>query len=215
MRRRCSLFQVVTGSHDRTIRIWDIENGYCNRTINCASSCNDLDLTRDYNLAVSGHLDCTLRCWDIKNGENIQEIGNIHNGQITSVSVSRSMFHTIHELILFLDGQLILTNSRDNTLNVIDTRTFKVLKTLSDDEYTTGLNWTRSCFSPDGRFACAGATDGSLFIWDVNTGKLEISLENKAETEGQGLNTICSCSWNPLGSSVVTTDRWGTLAVWG
>jgi autophagy-related protein 16 len=34
--------RVVSGSHDRTIKIWDLNKGYCIKTLFTLSSCNDL-----------------------------------------------------------------------------------------------------------------------------------------------------------------------------
>ncbi|KAI9335302.1 WD40-repeat-containing domain protein [Obelidium mucronatum] len=36
--------RVISGSHDRTLKVWDLNKGYCLRTIFTLSSCNDLDL---------------------------------------------------------------------------------------------------------------------------------------------------------------------------
>eukprot|EP01127_Copromyxa_protea_P012226 TRINITY_DN3160_c0_g1_i4.p1 TRINITY_DN3160_c0_g1~~TRINITY_DN3160_c0_g1_i4.p1 ORF type:complete len:408 (+),score=46.38 TRINITY_DN3160_c0_g1_i4:637-1860(+) len=189
--------KIITGSHDRTIRVWDAASGYCNKTINCGSSCNDVDMTSDSNVIISGHLDYHLRCWDIRNGENIADM-NLHSGQITSVSASHL-------------GHIILTNSRDNTLGVVDTRTWKVLRTLSHKDFTNGLNWSRSCFSPDAYYACAGGANGSLFVWDVSSGNLVAHLDNHESDS----SAICCCAWNPGGGTVVTADKSGSLAIWG
>lgn len=37
---------------------------------------------------VTGNLDSKLRVWDTRSGSCIKELGDIHKGQITSVSVS-------------------------------------------------------------------------------------------------------------------------------
>ena len=33
---------VISGSHDRTIKVWDLTKGYCVKNIFTLSSCNDL-----------------------------------------------------------------------------------------------------------------------------------------------------------------------------
>lgn len=37
---------------------------------------------------ISGHLDNNIRLWDARTGAAIQELTGVHNGQITSVSMS-------------------------------------------------------------------------------------------------------------------------------
>lgn len=46
---------VVSGSTDRTIRIWDCSSGREVRTLRCSSTCNALDLSLDGVTVVSGH----------------------------------------------------------------------------------------------------------------------------------------------------------------
>lgn len=59
------------------------------RTIFTFSSCNDLCLMDpDGQILVSGHLDNNVRLWDARTGTGIKELTGIHNGQITSVSMS-------------------------------------------------------------------------------------------------------------------------------
>jgi autophagy-related protein 16 len=59
-----------------------------------------------------------VRFWDAKTGECVHEISDAHAGQVTSVQYST-------------DGQYVLSASRDNTLKIIDVRTYEVLKTFS------------------------------------------------------------------------------------
>jgi autophagy-related protein 16 len=103
--------KAVTGSHDRTIKLWDLQKGYCVRTIFCFSSCNSLCLTYDAISIVSGHVDTNLRFWDVKTGECIRTLEGLHTQQITYVTLSP-------------DGHYVLTNARDNCLKLIDVRSY-------------------------------------------------------------------------------------------
>ncbi|RHZ49966.1 hypothetical protein Glove_508g52 [Diversispora epigaea] len=187
--------KVITGSHDRTIKVWDLQKGYCIRTIFSFSSCNDVvPLDDEGTTLVSGHLDNNLRFWDVRSGKDIKELTGIHLGQITSVSVSP-------------DGSKVLTNSRDNTLKLVDLRTYDVEQTFKADGYKTGANWSRSCFSPDGRYVVAGSVDGTVFYWNTQKSKLERTLKEHH-------NPICGVSWSPHGSQVFSADKDRTVIIW-
>jgi len=136
-----------------------------------------------------------LRFWDPKSGENIREL-KVHSGQISSVCLTP-------------DGTYILSNSRDNTLKLIDIRTYDVVKTFSSDNYHNGVNWNRACISPDGTYIAAGTAEGKIIVWNANTGAVEKPVgdrDNEALIEGT--------SWHPIGFQVAAGDKAGALTIW-
>ncbi|CAJ0634452.1 13909_t:CDS:10 [Entrophospora sp. SA101] len=192
-RFNCDSTRVITGSHDRTIKVWDIQRGYCSRTIYAYSSCNDVVSLDDYGTTLaSGHLDNSLRFWDVKSGKDIKELTNIHLGQITSVCLSP-------------DRTKVLTNSRDNSLKLIDLRTYQIEQTLKADGYKTGANWARVCFSPDGKYVAA---EGSIYYWNSLTSKVE------KINKGEHMAPICGVSWSSYGNKLFSADRERTVCIW-
>ena len=82
------------------------------------------------------------------------------------------------------------------------------LKTLKDDTYRSGLNWSRACWAPDGNYVAAGGAEGSLFIWDIESGKLTKQLGSDSNA------TISGVAWNPNGMQLASTDRKSKCVLW-
>jgi len=97
---------VVTGSYDRTLRIWDLKTRACISTKFAGSSCNDL-VTCDGVQIISGHFDKTIRFWDQRSETSHNEI--VLQGKITSLDISR-------------DQNSLLACVRDDTLVTLDLR---------------------------------------------------------------------------------------------
>ncbi|KAF8949489.1 hypothetical protein BGZ47_000030 [Haplosporangium gracile] len=186
--------KVVSGSHDRTIKVWDLQKGYCIRTMFTFASVNDVCLLDfDGSTIASGHLDNNLRFWDARSGNCVKEVTGIHMGQITSVCPST-------------DGSQILTNSRDNTLRILDVRTYETVSVLHADGYKTGTNWSKACFSPDGQYVVSGSADGTLYYWSTRDGIMEKLVKEQT-------SPIVGVSW--VNSTVVSAEKDKTVVIWG
>ncbi|KAF9330294.1 hypothetical protein BGZ91_000195, partial [Linnemannia elongata] len=186
--------KVVSGSHDRTIKVWDLQKGYCIRTMFTFASVNDVCLLDfDGSTIASGHLDNNLRFWDARSGNCVKEVTGIHMGQITSVCPST-------------DGSQILTNSRDNTLRILDMRTYETVSVLHADGYKTGTNWSKACFSPDGQYVVSGSADGTLYYWSTREGVVEKTVKEQS-------SPIVGVSW--VNSTVVSAEKDKTVVIWG
>jgi autophagy-related protein 16 len=185
--------KLITGSHDRTIKIWDLQFGACEKTLlKCKSSVNDLECCPNTPIFCSGHFDSCARLWDLRNPYNlIQEYANIHEQQITSVNFS-------------LDGHMILTNARDNTLKCIDIRMHKVLHTLTHEDYRNNVNQNKAVLSPCRSYAIAGSSGGPssgpvCYIWNIDEGKA-VTLD------GGHKQAITGCAWSHDGATIASVS---------
>ncbi|XP_065700617.1 autophagy-related protein 16-1 isoform X7 [Patagioenas fasciata] len=183
--------RIVSGSHDRTLKLWDLRSKVCIKTVFAGSSCNDIVCTEQ--CVMSGHFDKKIRFWDIRTESIVKELELL--GRITALDLNSERTE-------------LLTCSRDDLLKIIDLRVSAVKQTFSAQGFKCGSDWTRVVFSPDGNYVAAGSADGALYIWNVLTGKLERML---AKHHSSSINAV---AWSPAGAHVVSVDKGNKAVLW-
>ncbi|XP_040535139.1 autophagy-related protein 16-1 isoform X11 [Gallus gallus] len=183
--------RIVSGSHDRTLKLWDLRSKVCIKTVFAGSSCNDIVCTEQ--CVMSGHFDKKIRFWDIRTESIVKELELL--GRITALDLNSERTE-------------LLTCSRDDLLKIIDLRVGAVKQTFSAQGFKCGSDWTRVVFSPDGNYVAAGSADGALYVWNVLTGKLERTL---AKHHSSPINAV---AWSPAGAHVVSVDKGNKAVLW-
>jgi WD40 repeat protein len=100
------------------------------------------------------------------------------------------------------DGRLLAVPCGPNIL-LFEARTGKLLRTLTGP----GNEAYRPAFSPDGKRLASGSADFILRVWDVATGREELTLK-----EHQAW--LWSVAFDPEGKRLVSADAGGTIKVW-
>uniref|UniRef100_A0A8C9SY10 ATG16 autophagy related 16-like 1 (S. cerevisiae) n=1 Tax=Scleropages formosus TaxID=113540 RepID=A0A8C9SY10_SCLFO len=152
--------RIVSGSYDRTLKLWDLRSKVCMKTVFAGSSCNDIVCTEQ--CVMSGHFDKKVRFWDIRSESIVRELELL--GRVTSLDLNH-------------DRTELLTCSRDDIVKIIDLRSNAMRQTFSAQGFKCGSDWTRVTFSPDGGYVAAGSADGTLYVWNVLSGKVERTLD--------------------------------------
>ncbi|KAL7444301.1 hypothetical protein ACHAXH_007124 [Discostella pseudostelligera] len=192
---------IVTGSADRSIRVWDISRHVYTQTTTFrhSSTSNCCDVSYETHTVVSGHLDGGIRFWDARSGDRVLDIPSLHEGGVTSVHWKPG------------NSNAILTNGKDSTLKVIDTRSSKIMHTFRDPGFRTLTNHASCSFSPNGAYAAAGSGDsGEVFVWNVKNGEKEKQLSSHS----CGAVGVAWGLGGTNGQQVATIDKSGVLILW-
>ena len=145
---------IVSGSYDKSIKIWDTETGECVKTLNGHTNCVWwVAFSSDDKLILSASCDKSIKIWDAET--EIAECLKTLDRHIYSVfSVAFSS-----------DNKLILSGSYDRSIKIWDAERGECLKTLEGHS-----DWVRSvAFSSDNKLILSGNYDKSIKIWDVET----------------------------------------------
>ena len=100
----------------------------------------------------------------------------------------------------------------------MDRGTGKCLQVFQGEGYRNETYRLRSTLAVGDGVALAGAEDGSVFAWDVLTGKLVESVRHvEAGHRGQGSkkDVVSAVAWNQLKKQWASAGADGTVVVWG
>jgi len=142
---------VVSGSIDKTVRIWDVKAGtQAGEPLRGHSDwTRSVAFSPDGGRVVSGADDGTVRIWDAKAGTQVKELRG-HSDDVMSVAFSP-------------DGKYVVSGAKDQTVRIWDAGTgTQIGQPLEGNE---GFNFV--AFSPDGMCVVAGSNDGTLRVWDI------------------------------------------------
>ncbi|KAG9120003.1 hypothetical protein FRC07_004684, partial [Ceratobasidium sp. 392] len=148
--------RIVSGSYDKTVRVWDADTGapVGEPLAGHSGSVLSVAYSPDGRRIVSGSSDSTVRVWDADTGAPVGEPLAGHSGWVWSVAYSP-------------DGRRIVSGSRDNMVRVWDADTgAPVGEPLAG--HSGPVNSV--AYSPDGRRIVSGSHDNTVRVWDADTG---------------------------------------------
>ena len=147
---------VLTGSNDKTARLWDAATGQpIAEPLRAQAPVWAVAFSPDGKVVLTGSADADgiARLWDAATG---QPIGTPmrHQGGLISLAFSP-------------DGKAVLTGSFDQSARIWDAATGQPIGIPMEHQ----LMVTSVAFSPDGKSVLTGSTDGTARFWDAVTGQ--------------------------------------------
>lgn len=151
--------QALSGSMDKTVRLWDLETG---KEIRCFHGHEDavycVAFSRDGKQAISGSTDLTRRIWDVATGKEIR-------------CFPRS--RGINCLAVCADGRRVLWGGGGATLCLWDMETGETVRDFRGHKIGPHCGVMTVAISPDGKRALSGSVsdDNTVRLWELETGK--------------------------------------------
>jgi WD40 repeat protein len=142
--------QVVSGSKDNSVRIWDAKTGTELRVLHGHEGLvRSVAFSLDGKQVVSGSDDRTVRIWDAQTGAELRVLQG-HDSGVCSVAFSP-------------DGKQVVSGSRDESVRIWDAQTGMEVRVLQGHD-----SWVvYAAFSCDGTQVISRDSYGKARAWDV------------------------------------------------
>ena len=158
--------RLITGSLDKTVRIYDVENGtkslnpkkyFINgaelKVITIGKEIHALAPTEDGSKVLIGCSDNNAYLWDLETGKEVQAFKG-HSGQVESLFLSK-------------DGKSFATGSFDGTARLWDLATGKTVQTFMGHAHAVNA----LALSSDAKWLVTAGHLGKAYLWDLRLGR--------------------------------------------
>ncbi|HEY5064888.1 MAG TPA: TIR domain-containing protein [Xanthobacteraceae bacterium] len=182
--------RAVSGSDDKTVRLWDLAQAATVRTLTGhASWVWSVAVAPDGRTALTGSDDRTVRLWDLASGVTIHLLTG-HEDGVQCVAFVPS-------------GKMAVSGGKDRTIRVWDLASGGTIRTLTGHTDTV---WAVA-IAPDGRTVLSGSGDKTLRLWDLSSGDMIRSFTGHAAT-------VESVAYSPDGHTALSASDDETLRSW-
>jgi WD40 repeat protein len=188
---------LVSGSVDRTLKIWDSTSGQVLKTLT-----GDTDLISSVaylpngKRIISGSFDRSVVIWDADTGEAIR---TLRSEQTYSWEVPPAVW----AVAVSPDGTRIVSGSADSNIKVWSAATGELLRVLHGHSDVV----TSVAYFPNGKMLVSGSKDGTVRIWDADTWQNLQMFTNQA---GQVLSVAVA----PDGKRIAASGNANSVTIW-
>ncbi|PIK49830.1 putative pleiotropic regulator 1 isoform X1 [Apostichopus japonicus] len=151
----------VSGSNDRTIKIWDLASGTLKLSLTGhVSAVRGLAVSKRHPYLFSAGEDKMVKCWDLEQNKVIRH----YHGHLSAC----------FDLALHPTIDILATCGRDSSIRIWDMRTKACIHTLTGHTNTVA---SIQCQSSEPQIV-SGSHDATIRLWDLAAGKSRATLTN-------------------------------------
>ncbi|PIG91105.1 serine/threonine-protein kinase [Gloeocapsopsis sp. IPPAS B-1203] len=181
---------ILSGSSDRTIKLWDFSSGKLLRTFSRHSGTVwSVAVSPDGQSFASSSSDNTADVWDLTTGKFLCTLAG-HSGIVWSTAFSP-------------DSETLATGSDDRTIRLWSMTTGKEFRQLSGHSDAVRA----IAFSPDGQYLVSGSSDTTIKVWDFRSGKVLRTLQGHSDR-------ILTVAISPDNQLLVSGSVDKTIRIW-
>jgi WD40 repeat protein len=176
---------VVSGSDDRTARVWEAQSGREVARMTHGDWVNAVAFSPDGKYVVSGSGDGTVRVWEAQSGREVARM--THGDWVNAVAFSP-------------DGKYVVSGSSDGTARVWEVQSGREVARMTHGDWVNAV-----AFSPDGKYVASGSGDGTVRVWEAQSGREVARMTHRR---------VNAVAFSPDGKYVVSGSSDGTARVW-
>lgn len=188
---------IVSGSADKTIKLWDADSGQVLRTLSGdTEAVSAVAFLPSGKRIVTGSFDRTIDIWDTDSGQSLR---TIRSDQTYSWEVPPAVW----AIATSPDGSRFVSGSADATVKVWSAATGELLHLLhGHSDVVTSL-----AYFPNGKLMASGSKDGTVRIWDADSWQTVQTLNPQS---GQ----ILALAVSPDGKRLAASGNNNSVFIW-